>query len=351
MQLRESGNGMLSMPEIAEGLPADSEKQRPDRLCPIWRKCMEDIFRKHAIHLDNMRLRYHFTEEEFCDGICSTRQYRRYLSGESTLSQKKIAQFCQKMGISSADFFHAFIENDRNEFNEVHDLYKALSAHDFFTVIDAYPPLKKRMFMNFQNERFLEFCYIKAKYRAKHVNRQETYDQLSNLIDYPDCLEAESCDFVDIIVLALLAEIELELGNPQALNHLTECLVNDKVVRIGYESRTILPSVYGNVCVFLGRLNKYNESLDIADKGLALSKLYHDNSALTMLRYMRAYDLYSLGRTQEAEIEAAKCLASAIAVENPREIDVYLKTMKNDFKADPYSFLVKYKKALLKIES
>ena len=81
---------------------------------------MNKIVQNYAYHLDNLRRKYNITVDEFCDGICNSRLYRRYLSGERTLTHLKIISFCERLGISPSDFYYSASERDRYELKKNH---------------------------------------------------------------------------------------------------------------------------------------------------------------------------------------------------------------------------------------
>ncbi|MFK5883477.1 MAG: helix-turn-helix domain-containing protein, partial [Candidatus Izemoplasma sp.] len=92
---------------------------------------MNDFSIKYAYTLDDIRRQKKITITNLCDGICSDRQYRRYMSGEHLLSQEKIYTFCEKLGISPGDFFYASLSKDKFDYRELYTLYSFLLSHQF----------------------------------------------------------------------------------------------------------------------------------------------------------------------------------------------------------------------------
>lgn len=82
-------------------------------------------------HVDNLRRKKKMTVEELCFGICSDRQYRRLLSGEQNISDFKIDQFCNMLGISIKDFYYSASEKDKFEYRRIAILYTNLNNSDF----------------------------------------------------------------------------------------------------------------------------------------------------------------------------------------------------------------------------
>ena len=76
-----------------------------------WPVCKKEGYilisdiKKAIIHLDNIRIQKNMTVEKLCDGICGDRQYRKYVSGYTNISEKRLMEFVNKLGISARDFY------------------------------------------------------------------------------------------------------------------------------------------------------------------------------------------------------------------------------------------------------
>ncbi|KFZ27344.1 MAG: hypothetical protein KQ78_00394 [Candidatus Izimaplasma bacterium HR2] len=308
---------------------------------------MNIIVQNYAYHLDNLRRKYKITVDDLCGDICDSRLYRRYLSGERTLTHLKIIEFCEKLGISPSDFYYSASEKDRYELRKIKELYKTIVSRDFTNFQKIHKSINKDMLISIQNERFLDFCILKAEYINKATNSKNTLDKASLVADYPNCIKKSAFDFVDLISLQLIAQIEVEFKKEIALNKLIQILNNKDMIYISSESSNILPSIYANVSLFLSRLNKYEDSNSVSDSGIKYSILHSDFGSLSHLRYVKALSLLKLGYVQEAEIEAIKCLSNAISKENPYELEMFHRELISDFKKDPLELIPKYKKQIL----
>ena len=86
---------------------------------------------KYAIHLDNLRRKHKITVSKLCENIVDPRNYRRYISGERTLTNSKIEEFCVCLNLSITDFYYSASEQDKYEFAIINDLYKLIQKKDY----------------------------------------------------------------------------------------------------------------------------------------------------------------------------------------------------------------------------
>ena len=76
---------------------------------------------RYIYHLDSIRIKKKVTVEKMCNGICSDRQYRKYLSGINNISDQKIMDFCNNLSISPRDFYYSLNEKDLYEYQEIRE--------------------------------------------------------------------------------------------------------------------------------------------------------------------------------------------------------------------------------------
>ncbi|MCK4551907.1 MAG: hypothetical protein KAU02_03245 [Tenericutes bacterium] len=281
------------------------------------------------------------TVEQLCEGICDTRTYRRYIAAERKITPDKIVDFCNRIGISPSDFFYNSKTREREELNRIRDLYQNIVNFDYTNFFVKLKKIKRQRLLNFQNVRYLDFCVTKANHETKKILDNQAYDILCNLCDYPNCLKKSVYDFVDIISLNFIAKLEVKIKKTIALNRLNEIL-NQNLIYISSESKLILPEVYANVSLYLGRLKQYPEALSIADEGIGYCLKHSNLSALTHLRYMRAYCLLVQGNRKDAEVEALRCLGIAFGKDNKYEIEMFTRVLSKDFNMDMFNLFKKY---------
>lgn len=309
-----------------------------------------DVNQNYAYHLDNLRREYNMTINKLCEGIVDPRNYRRYISGDRTLTIDKLTKFCDKLGISQSDFYYSANEQDRYELRKINQLYGMVIGNDYSKFQEVLGSIKKSYLINRQNERYLEYCLARYNYDNKKQPIQFIMEQISKTINYPNMLKKNAFDFVDIISLQLIAEIESMINKDDALNRLIDILVHQDMIYISTESSKILPTVFANVALLLSRRNKFNDSKEVSSSGVTYSLKYSDLSSLPHLYYTKFYSEKMLGEALESEISAAKCLMISIIRNNDHEKKMFLNVLRKDLGMNPFLLLQKHQEALKSID-
>lgn len=301
---------------------------------------------KYAIHLDNLRQKHHITVEEFCFDIVDPRTFRRYKTGEKTLTHIKIVDFCKKLKISPTDFYFSARENDNYDYQQVNKLYLLASNKKYDDFKLAASKLSLRNIDDIHVERYLHFCHCKVDYELKNRDEKSTVDRLKEIIDYPECLQYNAFDFVSLVSIQLIAEIEVKFNKEQALNKLIDLLINPNMIYTSSETTTILPSIYANVSILLLRLKKFSEALNISQKGIDYSIQYSNFNGLAHLYYAKSNASLHLGKRPMAELNSILCIMTALSKRSLYEVEMFTKVLTQELGTNPMSLFEKYKDQL-----
>jgi hypothetical protein len=301
---------------------------------------------KYAIHLDNLRQNQNITVEEFCFDIVDPRTFRRYKTGEKTLTHLKVIEFCKKLKISPTDFYFSARESDNYDFQQVNSLYLLASARSYEEFKIKSSKINKKDIDDIQVHRYLDFCHCKVDYELGKSNEEETINKLKEIVDFPDCLKYNAFDFVSLVCIQLIAEIEVKFKKEDALNKLIDLLKNPNLIYTSSETNTILPSIYSNVSILLLRLKKFDIALKISHKGIEYSIKHSNFNGLAHLYYAFSNASLNLGKRPEAELNAILCLTTALSKKNFYEIEMFTRVLTNELGIDPIALFDKYKEKL-----
>ena len=269
------------------------------------------------------------------------------VSGDLTVTDDLLGQFCDSLGISLRDFYFSYQTEDRNDYLKVYELYTLIQEKKFdklYMIVNAFD---RQTILSKQYQRFFDYCKVKADYLNKKMGPFEVVDTLCDIIDYPDCLERTAFDFVDVLAMTLIAEVETNLNKEKAIHKLLEILKSSDILYVSYELKHILAPTYANVVLFLSRLRQFEYAADLALEGIETAQKFDDMTSVAMLRYIRSYSLLQLGFQPEAEMEAARCLMTLIAKNDVLELQKYYEIITKDFDQDPYDFISKYNEEIL----
>lgn len=302
---------------------------------------------KYALQLDNLRRKYKYTVDNFCSGIVDPRTFRRYKTGEKNITFTKITAFCEKLKISTTDFFYTSKSEDEIEHQKIDELASYSATRDYQKAKDGALKLNREYIFDVQNRRLYDLVITRAYYRLNEKSNKEILKELSIIADYPRCIEHKAFDFVTISALVLIAEIEIKQQKEDALHLLMEILVDYKMIYTSNSNYGIIPIIYEDVCIFLLRLHRYKAANYIADNGIKYLLKIRVSNGLAHLYYTKAYALLMLDNIEQAEINAVRCLATTTATQNDMYTELFYRVLKKDFKKDPHTFIEKHLKPLI----
>lgn len=301
---------------------------------------MNDIAVLYAYHIDELRRSSKIKVSDFCDGICSDRQYRRYISGAQIITQKNINLFCDKLELSTSDFFNSFYIHDKKEYQRVFILYNSINNGNLESARNIIDDFVNYKFLNIQNNRWFDYCKIKVNHLSGKITIYNALDDYKVLVDYPKCIEKKIFDFVDILIIMNIAYIENELGTKKALFFLYKTLIENKIVYVSSDSRHIMPAIYAGIARILASHDEVVECEKISSKGINYCLKINDIHVLPHLYFFKAASLKKLGNINKAMIEAKKCLACVITKDNKREIEIFYDLIWKELRIKPYDLFL-----------
>lgn len=302
---------------------------------------------KAMIHLDTIRIKKKITVEKLCEGICGDRQYRKYLSGANNISEKRLFEFYDKLGISSRDFYFSFYAKDEYYIKKINYLYSQLINNDLSNFDILIKELDNDKNLTKYGRRFLNFIKIRYQVLIKKITNQEALSLYSNICNYPKCTENEIFDFVDILAINHIANIETKQNKDTSLNLLLKILTDDAVTYISSDFNSLFPNLYANIAFLMGRLKKYNDCITIAKRGVKFCLNKSNGSDLTLLYYSLSIANKKLDNIPEALHYATMCFTNVIARNNPINTKKYYDLLNKDFNKDIFDIIQEHKNILL----
>ncbi len=297
-------------------------------------------------HLDDIRGKKNVTIKSLVDGICSDRQYRKYLSGVNSISDSRIAEFCNRLGISTRDFYYSFSKSDIYEFQIVRGIYQLITDSK---LEEAYKAIKEVQGNEFSahNQKYLDYCELRVEHVLKKDYNSEIFSKASKLINYPTCCTNDAFDFVDVLVLKLIADLEFPLRKTGALDTLINILQNDNLLYLSAETRNLIPFVYSSVANYLGKLRRHQDCIDVSKAGIAYCNEFSFSKSLTWLYYLLSMGQKHLLQHTESKKNAMLCFANVIAGQSEKDIKIFYNVLHKDFGIDPFTMFSTEKDLLL----
>lgn len=302
---------------------------------------------KYALHLDMLRQYNKMTVQEFCSDIVDERTYRRYKTGEKTISYTKIAAFCERLRMNTADFFYSAKYDDALEHKKIYQLYEYMRARNFDAYKKELAHIDLDYIFDLQNRRLYDMTVAFASYEMKDKRLDEIFNMVCDIANYPKCLSFRTFDAISISALVKIAEIEIKKNKEDALKLLMEILSDPSMLMATAENHRTIPVIYSDVSIFLLRLHRFKAANYIAGNGIKYALNHHDYLSISHLYYAKSYALLMLNDRENAEINAVRCLTSAVGRESDYQIELFYRVLKKDFQEDPYTFIDKHLKTMI----
>lgn len=274
-------------------------------------------FSKYLLHLDYLRRISNLGIESFVEGICSPRQYHRYLNGTSHIPYDTFSKLCKRLDLSVNEFNFSFQSLGNSEFDDVRVFYSALCNRDKTKSEQSFNKLKNHNFNNDEAMRFFQFCETFYNQLYGYITKFTAFDRYVKLINYKNFEEKSIYTFMDGLCLIEIASLEMELGKTDAITYLHEMLSDRKSRYVSSNTRYVLPQLYVRISKMYGINNQLDKSLEIAKEGVIYSLSINDMSTLEFLYYFIFLCNLKLKNLDEAKIYKQKCLSICDIKERP----------------------------------
>lgn len=302
---------------------------------------------RYIYHLDEIRQRKNMTVAALCKDICNERQYRKYLSGDNNISDKRIAEFCERLTIDSRDFYFSLNQKDNLDLDLLKNLYEVIvEKRDYKEGAKLLEEIDGKK-LNAWNSKKLRYIKLKYHYDQKAMYPDQAVSILKDILDYPACKNNESFDFVDINCIQTLSDIEIQVNEDDGLNLLLTILNNPDVQLLTGENRVIMPTIYSNAAQQLDRVGRFEDSIEVATNGIKYCLKYNYHKSLTWLYYTKSCSLRKLNRLSDAEHYTVLALANLISRQETSVMNAFYRAMVNDFNKDPFEMLKAHKDIIL----
>lgn len=292
---------------------------------------MSELNKQLFYHIDMLREEYMISINDFCLDICDRRQYSRYLNGTQKISLTNITRFYEKLDMSQIEFYHSFYGSTNSEFQKVNILYNRLINNKLDEAKQIIFQLETHEFYGVQSRKFYEYCLIFYNDKIKKEYPMNTLQKFIDLVDYPSCMEKKHLNFLDIAALRQITILKFEINDLKPLNFLYEMLKADKHLFLTAETRYILPSLYGTVANYFGRLGDLEKCKEISSLGIDYCVRTETSFLLHNLYYYKSLALYQLGHKEDAYHLAKKSLSTLYITNKMEEHKTRQEIMAKDY--------------------
>lgn len=283
--------------------------------------------------IDDLRQERKMTREDLCEEIMSVRNYQRFVAEEVNVSNDKLGKLIDKL---SLDYFTVReISRHRGEgkYTKIHHVYQLMQSN---SDQQAYDELQKIDRSNIESEymtTFYDYLKIDLERQLHIITQEDAVIQLQELIQYPNILEFEVLNFIELNILVILNLHFSKLEDDTILQFLYQFLLTDNLEQKGL-NESFLPSLYSSTAQSLGTFTRYEQALEISEKGIEECMKLKMFTTLHQLFFFKALALLKLERKDEMMDTLKQLYALLYTLDEEAKSTEYYNTIKTVFNVD-----------------
>lgn len=292
---------------------------------------MENTSREFGLFIDNIRSTRNMSREDFVEGILSTRQFQRYIKGDSSISIETILMLIDRLELDFFTTYNRFLNSSNREHTITKELFNYIISVEYKKAYDLIQEYKDYKFASLYYKKLFDTYVVMIDHKLLRISTNMAMKYMEKSINYPGCMEQNELNYIELITLLYMAQI---VSSEVNINDITlkvfEILKYHKISDFG-KNDARMASLYSAFSKLLGSQDKFAEVILLTKKGIELCKLHKTTNSLAHLYYYCA--LGYLG--QENTEEALKCVKKAfftLEIENqPLKYDAFIKIFESHF--------------------
>lgn len=293
---------------------------------------MENASQEFGLFIDNIRSSRNISREDFVEGILSTRQFQRYIKGDSSISIEKILMLVDKLELEFFSTYNRFLKSSNKEHNMINELYNHITLMEFKESYDLILNYKDYNFTSTYYKKLFDLYVIITEHRLLRISRAMAIQYFEESIDYPTCMNNDVLNYIELTSLLYMAQIVTEKKKRKnIMNKLYRVLKDHKISDFG-EKDAKMAVVYSVFSKLLGSQEKYNEVIFLTKKGINLCELHKTTNSLAHLYYYCSLGYRGLNNLEEALKYVRKTFFTLEIENNTKKYEAFVKIFESHYK-------------------
>lgn len=250
--------------------------------------------------LDEIRQERKLSREDLCESIMSVRNYQRFISEEVNVSNDKLSKLIDRLNLDYFTLREIYTHRSKDSYSKLHNVYFLMQANSDKQAYKQLQEIDSKIFESAYMQLFYNYLKIDLERQLGIVPFEQSIQKLSDLIDFPNVLEFEVLNFIELNVLAILNKYYTKKEDDRIVNFLYNFLIDDELSKKGILA-SFLPSLYTSTAQSFGGFGDYQKALDMSNKGIKECMKLQMFNGLYHLLYFKAISHSKLGQTKEAD--------------------------------------------------
>ncbi|MCF7924425.1 MAG: hypothetical protein K9L64_04860 [Candidatus Izimaplasma sp.] len=287
-------------------------------------------------YMENLRYDRKMTQDVYLEGVISQRQYYRYRSGESEVPFDVIIKFANKLQIPLLKLISSFQQHSEKE-KEVVKEYMNLVMNRELTLANKL--LKKHpnlMLLDEETQMFFQSSRILFDFYLNKLTNEEMIEKLKEKIDFNNIMKKEILHDSEIYLLGIMMEYSDD-DRENILLKIEDLSQNDKLLLSG--NALFNSQVFFWIIKNLGRLNKFNELITMANRAIKHSKSNFIYYLLEYFHYYKALAFLRQGLDNKFENELLNTIYVLLQLDEQKR-SKFFQVIKKDTDISSKEFLI-----------
>lgn len=290
---------------------------------------MSETTQDFGLFIDGLRLDRNMSREELIDGIVSLSQYKRYLRGATSIPNSILVQLADRLKFSITGLHNMYETKQDMQKKKIMNIYSLMRSKNIEQAYKEAKKLTEEVFISDYNKLFFDYCYIYIQHHLELVSDVHALGMYSSLVDYPNCVNNDTFNWVEINILMEIVRVSALNENYTPSQHMYEIITSPTFKFVSAGHVNFIPTVFSTLTPVLGKQNKNEEVIKLTNEGIAYCKRHQISSGLAVLYMSKTIALSSLDRIEEAKVTGKKALMQFYIEDNMISYDYYKKLLEN----------------------
>ena len=296
---------------------------------------------RNGFIMEILRVKRDFkSQEEFVDGICDVRQYRRYISNGSQMPLEVLSLFLGRANMTMDEFLGFYSEEERKETLFTRGIYNHLMTGKFERADEMLREYVDKRFILEANKTLYSFC----KYfylRKKDLSFLFEYkDHVATLINYPKILNFQFLSHYEMLILSNYSQDLPSDERDKVIDKLTEVLISHEVTDMNSLDSHLI--ILYSLIQHHGLKKHFTEALKLCEIGIKISLDYHHHYLIGQLYYFKSLCHNQLNNVELRNEAIVKCVQLFDLDINKNLRDHFYKLIEKDFELNLEDVMIDY---------
>ena len=264
----------------------------------------------------------------------SLSQYKRYLRGDTSIPNNRLVQIADKLKFTISEIHKLYQDRTNTQMTKIDTIYSLARALQYEEAYAKALELRKDVFISAYNQMYFDFCYIYVQHKLNMVSDIHVLELYSNMINYPDCLENESFNWVELNILFQMIIASSKVENYELADFMYSILTGNQTKFSISKDTSLLPNIYLVLGQILGKQQKFDQVIEIVNKGIEHCRRHQTSFAIASLFLVKAFAHWDLSEKEQA-IDSGKRSIMQLYIEgNETKVEEYMKRLSREFEID-----------------